>query len=291
MVEQGGTMTRGASSTGERIHRATSDDGTEIAGRVHGDGPPLVFFHGGLTDGDLAWGGMCPFLTDRFTCYLPSMRGTGLSEDHEDQRPERHVEDLAAFIDSVGEPVGLVGHSTGGYYGFGAVERGADVTAMATYEPAVFQFWEEGEDAERFEEAVVGMGQAAAEGRLADGARSFLGAVSNEREMSTMAEEGVYGDVGQYVPKLLQVLEQTPETEAPDPNDPAELERVTIPVLLLYGSRSTTAHIESVHWLDEQLEESVVCGIPEVGHMAPEVDPALVADELVEFFADELGSA
>ena len=283
-------MSQGASSSEERIHRATSNDGTEIAGRVHGEGPPLVFFHGGLSDGDLAWSKMLPFLTDRFTCYLPSMRGTGLSEDHEDQRPERHVEDLTAFIDSVGEPVGLIGHSTGGYYGFGAVERGADVTAMATYEPAVFQFWEEGDDAERFEEAVAGMGHAAATGRLVDGARSFLSAVSNQREMSTMAEEGVFEDVGQYVPKLLQVLEQAPETEAPDCNDLAELERVTIPVLLLYGSRSTTAHIESVHWLGEQLAESSVCEISGVGHMAPELDPELVADELVEFFADELGS-
>ena len=283
-------MSRGVDLTEGRIHRATSDDGTEIVGRVHGDGPPLVFFHGGLTDGDLAWSGMCPFLSDRFTCYLPSMRGTGLSEDHEDQRPERHVEDLAAFIDSIGEPVGLVGHSTGGYYGFGAVERGAPVTAMAAYEPPVFAFWEAGEDAERFEAAVVGMGEAVAEGRLASGARSFLSGVSNEREMSTMAEAGVFEDVGKYAPKLLQVLEQAPQTEAPDPNDPEELSRVTVPVLLAYGSESTTAHRESVGYLDERLPDSRVREIPGVGHMAPELEPKLVADKLAEFFADEAGS-
>lgn len=275
----------------ERIHRASSDDGTEIAGHVHGEGPPLVFFHGGLTDGDKSWEGMLPFLTERFTCYLPSMRGTGLSEDHDDQRPERHCEDLAAFIDSIGEPVGLVGHSTGGYYGFGAVERGAAVAAMAAYEPPVFEFWEEGEDAERFQEAVVAMGEAAAEGRLTDGARSFLRAVSNEREMDMMERSGVFEDVGPYAPTLLQVLEQAPETEAPDPNDPSELSRVTIPVLLAYGSQSTAAHADSVSYLEGHLPNTQVREIPDLGHMAPELKPEPVADELIEFFTHELGEA
>ncbi len=105
-----------------RIHRAVSNDGTEIAGSVHGNGPPLVLFHGGVTDGEHAWSEILQYLNERFTCYLPSMRGTGLSADHPDQRPERHVEDLTSFIDSIGEPVGLFGHSTGGTYSLGAVQ-------------------------------------------------------------------------------------------------------------------------------------------------------------------------
>jgi len=273
----------------ERIHRATSDDGTVIAGRVHGDGPPLVFFHGGLTDGDLAWEKMLPSVTDRFTCYLPSMRGTGLSDDHDDQRPERHMEDLAAFVDSIDEPVGLIGHSTGAYYGFGAIQRGANVTAMAAYEPAVFEFWEDGDDAERFHDAVVGMGEAAADGRFADGARSFLSAVSNEREMAHMESHGVFEDVGPYVPKLLEVLDQALESAAPNPNDPAQLAHVTIPVLLCFGAVTTTAHTDSVYYLDEQLPDSRVQEIPDVGHMAPEIEPEPLANRIVEFFVDERG--
>jgi pimeloyl-ACP methyl ester carboxylesterase len=51
----------------ERMHRAVSADGTEIAGRVSGDGPPLVLVHSVPHDGDLAWEAMLPHLTDRFT--------------------------------------------------------------------------------------------------------------------------------------------------------------------------------------------------------------------------------
>ena len=275
-------------SSDVRIHRTTSPDGTEIAGRVHGQGPPLVFFHGGLTDGEYAWAGMLPHLTDRFTCYLPSMRGTGLSADHTDQRPERHMEDLAAFINSIGEPVGLFGHSTGGTYGFGAVQKGANVGAVATYEPAVFEFWKEGEDAEHFQKAVGNMAQAAGESRLTDGAREFLSVFANDNEVSVMEDEGHFDHAGQYVPKLLQIFEQAPETEAPNPNDPSELSRVTIPVLLLYGSESTTAQTESVYWLDEQLPDSQVLELPDLGHMAPELGSKAVAEAIAGFFTEKL---
>jgi pimeloyl-ACP methyl ester carboxylesterase len=75
--------------TSDRVHRAVSDDGTEIAGRVHGQGPPLVLFHGAPHDGDLAWEALLPRLADRFTCYLPSWRGRGRSADSEDHTPPR----------------------------------------------------------------------------------------------------------------------------------------------------------------------------------------------------------
>lgn len=62
----------------ERIHKAASADGTEFAGRVHGQGPPLVFLHGRLEDGDSCWAPMLPLPTDRFTCFTPSTRRRGV---------------------------------------------------------------------------------------------------------------------------------------------------------------------------------------------------------------------
>ena len=121
----------------DRIHRAVSADGTKIAGRVEGQGPPLVLVHGRPHDGDVAWCALLPHLTDRFTCYLPSTRGRGLSDDNADHSPPRLQEDFNAFVDSIGEPVCLAGWSTGGSWALGAAAHSGAVAAVAVYEPTV----------------------------------------------------------------------------------------------------------------------------------------------------------
>lgn len=120
----------------DRIHVALSSDGTRIAGRVHGQGAPLVLVHGGLGNGEVAWLFMLPFLVEHFTCYLMSTRGRGLSGDNADHARERQFEDVAAFVQSIGEPVGLFGHSSGALWALGgAALCPIHVRALALYEP------------------------------------------------------------------------------------------------------------------------------------------------------------
>ena len=274
--------------TDERIHRATAVDGTGIAGPVRGQGPPLVLAHGGVDDGTLSWEPLLPLLTDRFTCFVPAMRGRGHSTDHQDHRPERHAEDLAAFVDSIGEEVGLVGYSTGGTCACGAVARGAAVAALALYESAVFEYWEEGDDAQRFHDGIVAMHEAVADDRLVDGARAILRAFSNNEEMAAMEQAGTFERFGRFVPDLLRVIEQAQNTTAPSPNDPAELAKITQPCLLLHGSRTTAAHADSMRYLAKELREPRLREIEGVGHMAPILAPAPVATELTQFFHETL---
>src|SRR5215207_10998936 len=94
-----------------RVQVAISADGTEIVGRVQGHGPPLILVHGAYGDGEIAWKALLPCLTDRYTCYTPSTRGRGLSGDNPDHSVHRLVQDVIAFIDTIGEPVYLVGWS------------------------------------------------------------------------------------------------------------------------------------------------------------------------------------
>jgi pimeloyl-ACP methyl ester carboxylesterase len=156
----------------DRIHRAVSSDGTQIAGRVHGQGPPLVLVHGRAHDGDIAWEAMLPYLTDRFTCYLPSTRGRGLSAVSPDHSPPRLQEDFNTFVGSVGDPVFLAGWSTGGPWALGAAAHNASVAAVAVYEPTVIPVMQEGERAS-LRAMAEQMGVAAGTGRLVDAARSF----------------------------------------------------------------------------------------------------------------------
>jgi pimeloyl-ACP methyl ester carboxylesterase len=126
--------------TDDRVHRVTADDGVEIAGRVHGEGPPVVLVHGGLGSGETSYRFLAPLLQEHVTCYLVSMRGRGLSERHADQSRERFVRDVIAFIESIGEPVGLMGQSSGAIVALEAAARATSVSALALYEPFLREF-------------------------------------------------------------------------------------------------------------------------------------------------------
>src|ERR671912_679379 len=156
----------------QRTHYVTTD-GVTIGGAVHGEGPPLVFVHGMLADGDTDWQALLPHLTGRFTCYLPSYRGRGLSGDHPDLRPGRMVDDILAYVDSIEAPTGLVGWSSGAYLALAVAAAQSDaVEAVAPFEPGVLSLMDEQEQA-AFGDAGARMGELAAKGRLTAAARAF----------------------------------------------------------------------------------------------------------------------
>jgi pimeloyl-ACP methyl ester carboxylesterase len=171
--------------TGDRIHRAVSADGTETAGRVHGQGPPLVLVHGRPHDGDIAWEALLPHLTDRFTCYLPSTRGRGLSADSPDHSPPRLQEDFNAFVDSIGEPVFVAGWSTGGPWALGAAAHSGAVAAVTVYEPTVIPVMRE-DDLASLRAMVEELGVAAGDGRLVDAVRAFHAWLGTDDEVAAL---------------------------------------------------------------------------------------------------------
>jgi len=271
--------------TTERIHRATSPDGTDIAGRVRGQGPPLVLTHAGLGDGDLDCGELASHLEDQFTCYLASTRNRGLSGHSDDLGGERHIEDLVAFVDSIGEPVGVASWSGGTITVLGAAARSAAVSAVAVYEPVVFELLDE-EDNARLEAAVAHMAGLAEQGRLTEAARDWMPDWANEEEMAALAASGYFEAAGPYVPVLLGQIAQLAEEDGPSPTDPAELARITAPVLVLQGSQTTRRlFIDSVRHVAEHVPDAHLREVPGASHSGMVAKPGPTADELIRFFA------
>ena len=269
----------------DRIHRAFSADGTEIAGRVHGQGPPLVLVHGRLEDGELSWGALWPLLTERFTCYALSTRGRDLSADAPDLSPARLVEDVVAFADSVGEPVGLVGHSSGAGLVLGAAAEASGVVGVAAYEPVVPAVINE-HDVTSVQAAMGRHAEAAAEGRYAEAARILFdeSPMATDDEVAAMTALGHFDAMARYVPVSLRELEQAATSETPDFSDPAVLGQITAPVLLLHGERTGPFAADSLRHLDSHLPDTEIREIPGAAHFGPLLTPEAVATELIRFF-------
>ena len=265
------------------IHRVNVDDGVELAGHVYGQGPALVFVHGALEDGEKWWLGMMPHLSDRFCCYLMDLRGTGMSDDHPDLSPQRHARDVAAFVESIGGPVGVVGESGGGLWTLGAIARSEAIVAAAVYEPAVMDVQTRAQ-AEAFEEEVTRMRELADDGQMVEAAEVFLRGVYSDEEWATVPREYLEAS-GRYVPRQLSEFEQLAESKY-SPTDPQELAKINVPLLLLTGTGGETSDWmeKSIGHIASFVDDAQVRKVEGLGHAGPLLQPEIVAREVRQFF-------
>jgi len=269
----------------QRTHRVTTTDGVTIGGTVHGQGPPLVFVHGMLADGDTDWQALLPHLTGRFTCHLPSLRGRGLSGDHPDLSPGRLVDDILAYVGSIEAPTGLVGWSSGAHLALIVAATQSDaVGAVIPFEPGVLSLMDEQEQAV-LGGAAARMGELAAEGRLTAAARAFAGWPFNDEEIAMADDANYFEAAGRYVPNLVNLLQQWGEYDGPTPDDPAVLGAILAPVLVLHGADTKPFLTASARYVADHVPNARIHEIPGAGHAAPLTHPEALAEALTEFFA------
>jgi pimeloyl-ACP methyl ester carboxylesterase len=265
-----------------RVQVAISADGTEIVGRVRGQGPPLVLVHGGWGDGEVAYEALVPHLADRFTCYTPSTRGRGLSGDNPDHSVYRLVEDVIAFIDTIDEPVYLVGWS-GIEPPLGAAAQNRAVAAVALFEGYVPTVADAG-DLASLGATIQRTGAAAADGRLAEAARAFAPFVLTDAELAALGGD-FFERWGRSIPTMLQYFQQNLAGHAPRPYDPEQLAKISAPVVALWSRETTNSTwvSKSAQYLAQHVADGHVRELTSGGHFAPVVAPELMAKELTAF--------
>lgn len=258
--------------------RVTSRDGTPIASWRSGDGPPLVLVHGTVSDHS-RWAPVLPAFEQRHTVHAVDRRGRGASGDADDFAVEREFEDVAAVVDSLGEPVILLGHSYGGLCALEAALLSRDVRALVLHDPG-------------FEVAGAEIHPPDVVERL----EALLRAGDREGVVETTARE-----VAGQPPEVVALMRTQPAWRArvaaahTVPRelraittyrfDPERFRELAVPTLLLTGSESPPAYRLAVEAVDAVLADSRIVVMPGQGHGAIDTGTDLYTAEVLRFTA------
>ena len=260
------------------MDKITSKDGTMIAYQRSGIGPPLVLVHGTTAD-HTRWTPVLPVLEQHYTVYALDRRGRGGSGDAEQYAIEREFEDIVALVNSIDEPVFLLGHSYGALCSLEAARRTTHLRKLVLYEPPIPT------GIEIYPHEVVKRIQA-----LLD---------EGDREGALIA---FMQDVVHVPPYELEMLRSAPNwparitaahtilREMRGSNEyvfePARFSSLKTPTLLLLGGDSPgflKAAIEAVH---AALPNNQVVVMPAQQHTAMNTAPELFTREVLQFLAE-----
>lgn len=257
------------------LEHVSSSDGTRIAYRRSGEGPPLVLVHG-TTSAHWSFRRIAPTLVDRFSVYALDRRGRGESGDRVEYAIEREFEDVAAVVDSIHEPASLFGHSYGATIALGAALVARNLHKLILYEPAPGLSAVPTEEIERIEDLVA----------------------REERDEAVVHAFRVFG----MTPEELEQMRASPtwaarvaaahtvarEIRAEEAYhvDPERFRSLTAPVLLLLGEESPGWAHEGTERIRAALPDARVSVLRGQGHVAIMTAPDLVAGEVAWFLSE-----
>jgi pimeloyl-ACP methyl ester carboxylesterase len=254
----------------------TSKDGTTIAYWRSGEGPPLVLVHGTTADHS-RWTPVMTAFERRFTVCAIDRRGRGGSGDPDDYAIGREFEDVAAVVDSLGEPAFLLGHSYGALCALEAALLSRNVRKLVLYEPPMDV-----------------SGEGINPPGIVDRLEAMLEAGERDGVVATMMREvaGAPPEVVEYMRSLpawqarVAAAHTIPrELRAPEAYrfDPERFRDLEVPTLLLIGGDSPATFEEAEKAVSQALPSSRILVLPGQGHVAMDTATDLFTTEVLRF--------
>jgi pimeloyl-ACP methyl ester carboxylesterase len=254
----------------------SSEDGTPIAYWRSGEGPPLVLVHGTAADHS-RWKPVLPVFEEHFTVYAVDRRGRGDSGDSENYSIEWEFEDVATVVDSIGEPVNLLGHSYGALCALEAALLTRNVRKLVLYEPGMNVTGEQ----------VYPPG-------FIDRLDALLEAGDRDAVISTMFRDlvGMPQEEVEYLRSLpawqerVKAAHTVPRELRADEAyrfDPQRFGGLGVPTLLLSGGASPAFLKAADNAVDETLPNSCIVVMPGQGHAAMDTGTDLFTTEVLKF--------
>ncbi len=266
-------------SIGTRTSEAatvTSKDGTPIAYWRSGERSPLVLVHGTTAD-HRRWAPVLPAFEEHFSICAFDRRGRGSSGDSEDYALEREFEDIAAVVDSLGEPVNLLGHSYGAVCALEAALRTSNVRKLVLYEPGMNVT-----GGEMYPPGFIDRLDALLEAGDRDAVISTM-----FRDLVEMRQEEVeyLRSLPAWQQRLKAAHTVTRELRADEVYrfDPERFGDLGVPTLMLEGSDSTAFLKAADKVVDETLPNCRIVVMPGQGHAAMDTGTDLFTTEVLRF--------
>jgi pimeloyl-ACP methyl ester carboxylesterase len=258
------------------MNTVTTKDGTTIAFDRHGEGPPVVLVCGGSTD-RMANAPLAAMLAPHFTVLNYDRRGRGDSGDTPPYAVEREVEDVDALVAEAGGSAFLFGTSSGAALALEAAASGLPITKLALWEPPFIL----DESARPPEDQVAQYDRMIAEGRRGDAVEYFMTKVVG------MPPEFVAGARTEPWWPATEALAHTLAYDATIMGDyslPTErAASVKAPTVVIAGGADMPWMRETAKALADAFPHGQTRLLEGQGH---NVDPAVLAPALVEFFED-----
>jgi pimeloyl-ACP methyl ester carboxylesterase len=262
----------GKTSTGT----VTTESGTPLAYWRCGKGPPLVLVHGTAADHS-RWGPVLPALEERFTVYAVDRRGRGGSGDSDEYAVEREFEDIAAVVDSLGEPVNLLGHSYGALVALEAALLTRNVRKLVLYDPGIEVGGEEIYPHEVVERLDALLEHGDRDGVIETTMREVAGLPPETVEyMRTLPIWQARVDAAHTIPRELRAVKAYRF-------DPERFGDLATPALMLAGGDSPVAMRKAAEAVDEALSDSRLVVMEGQGHSAMDTGTDLFTTEVLRF--------
>lgn len=262
------------------MEQITSYDGTPIGFRRSGTGRPLVLVHGTTAD-HRRWSGISPRFEEHFTVYAMDRLGRGASGDRSDYHLMREAEDVAAVVDSIGEPVFLLAHSYGAVCSLEASLLSGNIGRLILYEPPIptgLPMYPPG-----LPDRIQALSDS---GNLEQGLEFFM------REVVRMPEHELasYRQLDMW-PNRIQLVPTIPREMTLDRSyqfEPEKFANHQIPTLLMLGGDSPPLFQQAVKALEAALPNSQTAVLPGQQHIAMDTAPELFVKEVLDFLRNEV---
>jgi pimeloyl-ACP methyl ester carboxylesterase len=262
----------------------------ELSYEDDGDGPPVVFVHGSISD-SRNWNQHRGMITAQFRMIALTQRYFGLSPWSDDGRNfsiQTHADDLAGFISALRlGPVAIVGHSYGGSVSLAMTVRHPElVDRLFLYESSQSTFVDKSDDFSRATTEyldVLRAGQAALDRGGTDAAVEIL-------------MDGVNGRAGEFqqLPHSVRFMMQQngrtlPLVFAMPPPPPVscdDLARLNFPVSFVVGQDTRMFYKMVSKAASRCLPGSKFIEVPNARHLWPAQNPIAFSRLVLDFLND-----